>query len=245
MDVSDHPPIGKDYTIIHYSAMKPGNIGLLRFLYSHERHTHTIMLNWLKSLNRKNPAPRIQEDSEPTQKVRKPEEVGERILALLAVLGKVFKEKDSTFWAWYDRNSIENILSEEEKAFIHTDKPKKKELINFSWRMEALVSLLWGVKLIEEFPPLNEEIDVYSLEAVLKIINDPLGFMATVSLRSDAELQDKEMDLYNYHWQVRDAQIFGKRMPAELNPSVVYERRYGLSWLVGWGEDWDEVPTDT
>jgi hypothetical protein len=34
-------------------------------------------------------------------------------------------------------------------------------------------------------------------------------------------------------------------MPKEINPGVVYERRYGLSWVIGWGEDWDEVPTDT
>ncbi len=56
-----------------------------------------------------------------------------------------------------------------------------------------------------------------------------------------------EQHLYHQHWRVRDAQLFGKPMPPELDPGIVYERRYGLSWLVGWGEgdDWDEVPTDT
>jgi hypothetical protein len=55
--------------------------------------------------------------------------------------------------------------------------------------------------------------------------------------------------------RVRDAQFVGigkylQPQPGdppidELNPGIVYERRYGLSWLVGWGDDWDNVPTDT
>jgi hypothetical protein len=31
----------------------------------------------------------------------------------------------------------------------------------------------------------------------------------------------------------------------ELNSGIVYERRYGMSWVLGYGESWDDVPTDT
>jgi len=64
-----------------------------------------------------------------------------------------------------------------------------------------------------------------------------------------------ESGLYHQHWRVRDAELVGIGQfleprpddpPIEdLDPSIVYERRYALSWLVGWGEDWDNVPTDT
>jgi hypothetical protein len=64
-----------------------------------------------------------------------------------------------------------------------------------------------------------------------------------------------ESNLYHQHWRVRDAELVGigkflEPQPGdppieELNPGIVHERRYGLSWLVGWGEDWDNVPTDT
>jgi len=54
-----------------------------------------------------------------------------------------------------------------------------------------------------------------------------------------------EYDLFDSHWKVRDAQLHNKEMPKELNGSVVYERRYGMSWIIGHGENWDDVPTDT
>ena len=30
-----------------------------------------------------------------------------------------------------------------------------------------------------------------------------------------------------------------------LNSGLVYERRYAMSWIVGHGDSWDDVPTDT
>lgn len=35
------------------------------------------------------------------------------------------------------------------------------------------------------------------------------------------------------------------RMLDDLDPGVVLERRYALCWLLGEGDNWDVVPTDT
>lgn len=177
--------------------------------------------------------------------VRQPSEVAERILALLAVIGKVHQGNDSIFIDWFNNNSIGQYLSHQETLFLNTDSPEQNSIRYFSWRAEALTSLLWAINLITDMPPLNQEFDVYSTKGISKIINSPDDFKNNIQLRSDAELNAMENELYNQHWRVRDAQLFGKEMPSELNPSIVYERRYGLSWLVGWGDDWDDVPTDT
>jgi hypothetical protein len=205
------------------------------------------MLKWFKKKNPKqvsNKQVDIEQDDEEIN-VRKPIEVAERILSLLAVIGKVHQGNDSRFTDWFDKNSIEKYLSQEECIFINTDSPEQNVIRNFSWRAEALTSLLWSIGLISEMPPLNQEFDVYSLNGLKKIINDPEEFKRRTKLRPDNELNEMEGQLYHEHWRVRDAQFFGKEMPSELNPSIVYERRYGLSWLVGWGDDWDDVPTDT
>lgn len=185
------------------------------------------------------------DESEDEIKVRKPIEVAERVLALLAVIGKVHQGNDSRFTNWFNENSIEQYLSNQETIFLNTDVPEQNAIRDFSWRAEALTSLLWGINMIANMPPLNQEFDVYSINGLSEIINNPEEFKCKIQLRPDSELNNMEDELYNQHWRVRDAQLFGKEMPSELNPSIVYERRYGLSWLVGWGDDWDDVPTDT
>lgn len=75
--------------------------------------------------------------------------------------------------------------------------------------------------------------------------HEPAVFLTRATLRPLETLTAAEQDLYHQRWRVRDAQLFGEPMPMELDPGVVRERRYALSWLVGWGSDWDHVPTDT
>jgi hypothetical protein len=109
----------------------------------------------------------------------------------------------------------------------------------------SLASLIWALNGISDFPPLNEQVAVGELVLVQAALDDPDSFISNSRLRPVAEIEEMENDLYHQHWRVRDAQLFNKPMPVELNPSVVYERRYAMSWLVGWGDDWDDVPTDT
>jgi len=75
--------------------------------------------------------------------------------------------------------------------------------------------------------------------------NDPAKFLAAAQLRLPDELDALESDLYHQHWRVRDAHLRGVSTPSDLDASIVYERRRAMSWVVGWGADWDEVPTDT
>ena len=178
-------------------------------------------------------------------KIRTSQDVGTRILALMAVIGKVHQGNDERFWNWLENNSIKSYLSDNEKHFIETDSPAHQQLANFSWRAEALVSLLWSIRILETMPALSEQFSVYSIEQLNFVTQNSMTFLNNIKLRPDSELEKMEEKLFHAHWQVRDAQLFRKTMPKELNPEVVYERRYALSWLIGWGDDWDNVPTDT
>jgi hypothetical protein len=109
---------------------------------------------------------------------------------------------------------------------------------------------------LREMPPLSEEAWVLETPLMEQAVRDPALFLQSASKRPSSEIKTMEGFLYHQHWRVRDRQLglnLGATMALQdgelpidrLVPSVVYERRYGLSWAAGWGEDWDDVPTDT
>lgn len=174
-------------------------------------------------------------------------EIARRILALIAVVDRAHNENPEALKDWLNKYSIADYFSDAEREFFENATPTSQEITNFSWRAEAMVPLLWAVWQLSELPPLNEQIDWSKIEKLNDILTRPNDFISTAELRPVEEIKEAEAFLYHQHWRVRDAQLFEKPMPEELNPGIVYERRYSASWIVGWGRDlgWDNVPTDT
>jgi hypothetical protein len=180
-------------------------------------------------------------------------EVAQRVLALLVAIGKVHDPERSL--EWMRRHSIQRFLSPAEEAFVEEKAPPEDARVAFSWRAEAMVSLLWALNALPKMPPLHEQFEIFAVEMVRTALNTPDVFVSTARLRESQEISDMEAFLYHQHWRVRDAELvgLGKHLKPgpddppieELHPGIVYERRYGLSWVVGWGDDWDSVPTDT
>jgi hypothetical protein len=181
------------------------------------------------------------------------EQTAQRVLAILVAVAKVHDPERCV--AWMEKHNLQQFLSPAEKAFVEEDTPSEESRVAFSWRAEAMVSLLWALNGLPEMPPLDEQCEAFGIEMVKSALKDPHAFISHARLRNAQEISDMESNLYHQHWRVRDAELVGigkllEPQPGdppieELNPGIVYERRYGLSWLVGWGEDWDNVPTDT
>ena len=194
-------------------------------------------------------------ESQPTNDLtpRTSEEAAQRLLALLTVILKVHDPVRCV--AWMKKQNLEHLLSPAELAFVQNETPSEESRVAFSWRAEAMVPLLWALNGLAEMPPLNEQCQVSEFEMVKAALRDPQAFLSRARLRSPEQLSDMEANLYHQHWRVRDAEQMsvGKFLEPrpgdppieELNHGIVYERRYALSWLVGWGEQWDNVPTDT
>ncbi|AMP03900.1 DUF4272 domain-containing protein [Collimonas pratensis] len=183
---------------------------------------------------------------EDAQKPRSAKDVAERLLALMAITSRAFEDVAEQSLSWVKENKIDLYFSSEEKSFYFSQiKPRDKDRTNFSWRLEAAIPLIWALGGMETLPPLTESAKISDYEITNLAYDNPQKFLASVELRSNAEIEEAESEHYNQHWRVRDAQLFKKPMPVELDPSIVYERRYALSWLVGYGDDWDNVPTDT
>ncbi len=185
-------------------------------------------------------------------KPRSSREVAERSLALLAVIDHahaVMERADRVHVPEEDYPALPTLfrvaLSTSEVAFLDTPQPSEHECVQFAWRAEALVSLLWALGHVSSLYPLNQQVNLKAIPVIEAALLSPEAFIESAALRALNELEQAEHDLYHQHWRVRDARLFNKPMPEELDPEIVYERRYGLSWILGWGDDWDEVPTDT
>lgn len=178
-------------------------------------------------------------------KPKSSEQTAQRVLALLVAVGKVHDPERCV--AWMKKHNLQRFLSPAEAAFVEEETPSEESRVAFSWRAEAMVSLLWALKALPEMPPLNEQLDVFRVEVVRAAVEDPLAFVSSARLRDPKEISDMESNLYHQHWRVRDAELVGigrflEPQPGDppiedLDPGIVYERRYGLSWLVGWGTE--------
>jgi hypothetical protein len=176
---------------------------------------------------------------------RTPQDVARRVLALIAVVDKAHNQTPKALQKWVSKHKISEYFSAAEAAFFSNPAPTRQEIVDHTWRAEALVPLCWALGLIEELPPTNVQISWGDTPALRQAAENPDRFIASASLRPIGILDEAEQDFYHQHWRVHDAQLYGKPIPEDLDAGIVYERRYAASWLIGWGDNWDNVPTDT
>ena len=111
---------------------------------------------------------------------RSAQETAQRVLALLTVVGRVHDPEGSV--AWMREHNLDRYLSPAEKAFVELQSPPEESRVDFSWRAEALVSLLWALQGLQQMPPLHEQCDVFGLEMVSAALNDPQTFVEQARL---------------------------------------------------------------
>ena len=181
-------------------------------------------------------------------------EIADRLLALVAIVARTQEQE----WVgdWVRQFGIDDYFSDGERIFFADAEPTEEAVMNFSWRAEALVSLVWSLGGLEQMPPLSDQFWVLDTDFIAAATKNPNSFRLSAAKRPSAEIDEMEGFLYHQHWRVRDKELgfnvgagyaleSGELPVEDLNSSVVLERRYGLSWIVGCGEDWDDVPTDT
>lgn len=176
---------------------------------------------------------------------RTAEEVSRRVIALVLVSIRAFNIDSPPSTEWAEELGILSLLSEAEASFFGDPEPAQQTIVNFTWRSEALVPLMWALGAIVEMPPLNQQVSWGDLGCMDPLFEDPQAFITSARLRPTEDLDALEEDLFHQHWRVRDARLRQVSIPEDLDASIVYERRYAASWLVGYGDNWDEVPTDT
>ena len=179
-------------------------------------------------------------DSEAVAKIRSGQDTARRMIILYHVVAvgygvdreKVTKRLTSTdLWKY---------VSPEEKAFLESKKPSKQQIIDATWRVEAVWSLLWALGKTQglDFP--TKIIDPQTIQTIHSFMPKPENFIQYIKsavLRPKNEILDATDLIYRIHWAVRDAQINGKKTPGNLNGGVVVERNYTLNWLTWYADE--------
>ena len=179
---------------------------------------------------------------------RTAEEVAQRLLALIAVVWRANSNEELAQQgiAWAAKHSIDTFLSPLEQRFVFdAQRPDQSDIVNFGWRAEAMIPLIWALGGIPLLPPSHERADIWRIPLVQQARQSPADFIARARLRPENEVGVEEDRLYNEHWHVVDAQLHRRPVPDSLDAGIVVERRYALSWMIGYGTSWDEVPIDT
>ena len=145
-----------------------------------------------------------------------------------------------------DRFGVRLFLTEKEKA-IFDGTSTEQDWVNMVWKYEAYWPLIWALGLVDSlaFPDqicdCQKAIEVVSTKATFD------EFMKDVQLRPIDDILDEADLIFRYDWACVDARIKGEPAPAGLNSEVVYERHWGLNWLIDADgqNDWDLVSCNT
>lgn len=120
-----------------------------------------------------------------------------------------------------------------------------QDIVNATWRYEALATLLWALGESDELPWPETLCDVPAIAA--KMLNlDAQRFVDTARLRPAGEILDALDEIYRLRWILVEARLGNVPQPETVNPGVAMERHHALNWLTCYGgQDWDDVSTDT
>ena len=143
---------------------------------------------------------------------------------------------------------VENEFTEKEKVFF-IGTPTQQEAVNMGWKYEAYWTLVWALGLVDELAYPNGICDCELAVNLVSKCGSFDEFISKVNLRSVDTILDQVDLTYRLHWACVDARINGRENPGGLNGGVVFERHWGLNWLIGKGQeaydDWDNVDTST
>ncbi|MBS5822942.1 MAG: DUF4272 domain-containing protein [Clostridium argentinense] len=187
--------------------------------------------------------------------MRSAEEIAKRAIACLISIqvacdinsGENVEESREFFKGFLQRYKVEEELTDNEKKIIF-GRPDKQDVINMAWKYEAYWTLIWALGIVDKLEYPSQICDCNFAIRTVADYEDFNAFMKTIKLRNIEEILDEADLIYRYNWACVNARIKGENAPAGLDSEVVFERHWGLNWLIGKGtynDNWDSVSTDT
>lgn len=185
---------------------------------------------------------------------RTKKDIARRAAALLIVIqfacdvaqGENVEESRDFFISMLRKYEVEDILTDNEIAFLYSQQPNAQEAINISWQYEAYWTLIWVLGFVDKLDFPDEVCDCEFAIQVISNCETFEQFYLQTTMRSQEEILDEADKTYRLHWACVDSRIQKRMTPADVNESIVMERRRGLFWLIGHhNEDWDTISMDT
>ncbi|UOO90175.1 DUF4272 domain-containing protein [Vitreoscilla massiliensis] len=134
-------------------------------------------------------------------------------------------------------------MTPQERDFVESDYVDEQDCVNFTWRYEAIATLMWALEALPALPKVDEVCDVSALAGLVLNMDVPQALQAA-HYRADSEILDALDEMYRLQWLVHDCHHQGKNLPEHIHGGVVQERLYALNWLTGFDvAEWDDIQT--
>jgi hypothetical protein len=187
--------------------------------------------------------PPVDDCSEPSN--RSITEVASRAIVLHCVAAVGYGVSSQSVVSWLKNQSLWEVVSPHERAFLGSDSPDEKERNHARWRQEAQWALLWAIGKVAALGLPTKTCDTRMIvDEIMPGLGDSIeSFISSARFRSPTEVLAEDDRIYNLHCYARNAFREGT-MPSDLVYDVLLQRRYAFEWLNG-DEDWDDVTTDT
>jgi len=190
-------------------------------------------------------------------KLRPPEEIARRLLAMFAVCvycearngGETRDEAQKYLNKINDilNGEIDNVLTQEEKAFLAVEMPSQRALAKFGWRYECCYVLMWSLGLADDLAYPDKLCDVSGMAEIIWKQDELKNILESARPLPKEKILDAADLVLRYDWACVDARVNGRENPAGLNGEVVHEWHYAFNWLIGanGNADWDDISPDT
>jgi hypothetical protein len=174
-------------------------------------------------------------------------ECAKRCIVLYALKSVAHGADAKSVVTWLQSENLWSAVSDEEKSFFLSANPTENQIINASWRVEALSLLLWALGKEVDISDLSNMCDSVRVDSICNFyLKSTIPFIESATLISESEVYDINELIYESHWKIRDSQINKKSLDKSYDSGVVMERHHAINWLMGYcGQEWDEVTTDT
>ena len=180
-------------------------------------------------------------------RLRPADDVIARVVALYAVIAVREGAPVATVRESLAERGLTRWLSGRERRFIARP-DDEREMVEMSWRVEALAALGWALALVPELP--LEGADGVPADVFAPL--DPDGSRGEraedLRLRPVEDLAGRLDAFYCAHWAAREQELTGHfdPWPAQLVPGAIQERRHGLEWLFTERDlDWEDIDLST
>ena len=176
-----------------------------------------------------------------TAHARSVDEMAKRAIGICIAASSALRMDPKAVAEQVHRYRADLFMTPEETAFVKTASPSEADRARFSWRIEQVYVMLWALGYVD--PLRAPEAGCSSEEVIKTVASRSLDELVQgAHPRSLTSLLDEADLTMRYDRAIDDARSHGALPPKGLNPDVVAERHYALSWLIGHHhEDYDHV----
>ena len=200
--LSAGPPVGSDWTA--FADMVFARLFGIRRPAAQDAARRLLILRWLVTYCQATPFGRALHSHPDVNAAAKAD--------LHAIMGGMFSERLRSDNLW-------DFVSVSEKKFFETPVQNltERELINVSWRSEAIHVLLWALGVIPQMLPYDKPART---EALAKLPAEGKEFISSAKLHEEKEIDHAREIAELWHWRSRTRQLQEAARPFEANEAM-------------------------